>query len=341
MTGIDWSEGTAKACVVSASGLVATVGPAELASRGLPNLSTTSPYARRVTTDLCKWKPAPLEEYATAFGINACGRDAGHAAWEFSDGRTRFVVPALALLRALVRPERVLLPSLFKAQSLDDICLFKGGPGIPIEPLGTLGDGRRKLRIELLSLLSWFFCFPSARQLWASIYQHSKYGTLDMTLPRATFAFNVRSLHRVRDCYVTSLSAIDVEANEEPFEFASAHPRVMHLSARERAGAAAHSQRLVPQLRPRSFTPVTEAEWAEIAPLLESRKGAKADDSLMVLNAIMWKQSEGARWHEVFSRYGNNVARAPTSLSRWKADGRWDAALGRLDELRSGDTGIC
>ncbi|WP_425258150.1 transposase [Rubrivivax sp. RP6-9] len=227
------------------------------------------------------------------------------------------------------------MPRLFKAQSLEDVCIFIGGPGIPIKPLGTLGEGRRQLGNELLTLRSWFFCFPSARQSWASVYQHSKSGALDMTLPRATVAFNVRSLRRVRDCYVTSLTAIDVVANEEPFDFASTHPQVMQVSALAVAATATHAQRLAPKPSLRSFTPVTEAEWAELAPLLESRVGAKADDSRRVLNAIMWKHSEGARWQEVFAEFGNEVARAPTSLSRWKRDGRWDAALGRLDEIRS------
>jgi hypothetical protein len=218
---------------------------------------------------------------------------------------------------------------------LDDVCTFAGGdPQLPIKALGTLGDSRLKLQPAIMLPLSWLYCFPSARQAWASFYHGATRGHLDVCLPKASVTFDIRGLRDRHTCYVSSLKAIQVEAREEPFAFAKGHPRVIVASAHQKRGLALTSASVAQHPAQQPFVRLSDEEWAAIEPLLASSRGMGASDSRGIVDAILWKYAEGLQWRDVVEARGRFVARAPTSLSRWKADGRWDAVARRLDELR-------
>ncbi len=336
VTGIDWDGGSPMARCIVARGAETTISVGEMVTQGLPPSQRESSYVRRVTTDLRSWRPVVFDEYAFAFKRPLFDKSA-HAAWSFLDGRTRLVVPALALLRALVRPGKTFFPYLFRPQSLDDVCSYAGqsGHGGQVRVL-TPGDVRVMHTPEVTDTLSWFYCFPSARQAWGSVYQSAKQGMLNFALPEVSLTLNVRSVRLGSNAYVTSLNVLELVAEEEPFAFAEGHPRIVEASAFAKGGqrrvADTGNQRK--DLPP--FEPLTDQEWREIGPLLQSGKGLRPEDQRSLLDAILWKFSEGVRWDDVKQRLGSSLAKAPTSYSRWRADGRWDAVVARLSELRQG-----
>lgn len=336
VTGIDWDSGSPRARCIGVKGAKATISVGDMVTQGLPPAQTGSTYVRRVTTDLRSWRPVSFDEYAFAFNRPLL-EEPGHAAWSLLDGSTRLVVPALALLRALVRPSKAFFPYLFRPQSLDDVCSYAGqsGRGIQVRVL-TPGDVRSIHTPEVTDTLSWFYCFPSARRAWGSVYQSAKQGMLKFALPEVALTLNVRSARRGSNAYVTSLSVLELVAKDEPFPFAEGHPRSIEASAFAKGGQGrvADTGKQRKGLPP--FDPLTDHEWREIGPLLQSGKGTRPEDQRSLLDAILWKFSEGVRWDDVKQRLGSSLAKAPTSYSRWKADGRWDAVVTRLSELRQG-----
>lgn len=336
VTGIDWDSGSPRARCHGVKGTAVSISVGDMVTRGLPPSQMQSSYARRVTTDLRRWRPVSFNEYAFAFNRPLLDEPA-HAAWSFVDGSTRLVVPALALLRALVRPSKALFPYLFRPQSLDDVCGYtsEADMGGRVRVLAP-GDPRVMRSPEVVESLSWMYCFPSARRAWGSVYQSAKQGMLNFALPEAVLTLNVRSVRLGANAYVTSLNAVELIAQEEPLPFAQGHPRTIHASAFAKGGQGrvADTGKQRKGLPP--FQHLTDQEWHEIGPLLQSGKGLRPEDQRSLLDAILWKFAESVRWEDVKLRLGTSLAKAPTTYSRWKADGRWDAVVTRLSELRQG-----
>lgn len=311
------------------------IAAADLSTRGLPSTDSTSRHARQVTTDLRTWRSVDFSDYARGVGFEvAAGTQ--HTAWEFFSGQTRFVVPALALLRAMVRPNRSLFPKLFKPQSLDDICSFDSCSALGgVSMIATgLGDSRVKHQPQMVLPISWFYCFPSARQAWASVYRGATDGLLDFQLPKAIVSFRVRSRREKWVSYVTSMTTISIEAVEEPFPFASNCPRHILASARSRIPRGKNKS--APAVRPvdTGFEPLTDDEWLAIEPILRRSKGAIPTGTRDLFDALAWKLSEDRSWKEVAERLGCGQSWAATTLSRWKADGRWSEVEHRLKVMR-------
>ena len=147
VTGIDWKNGKALALASSGESGEQSIELADLGHRGLPEAQT---YARQITFNLRDLQVASFCEYAEAFGQKLrC--EPRHSVWSLQLERSRLVIPALALLRAFVRPNKTLLPQLFKAQSLDDICFLaaKGSPYY-VQAHGNLGKIQRTRESDIM-----------------------------------------------------------------------------------------------------------------------------------------------------------------------------------------------
>lgn len=226
-------DGTMVARLEGARGNQVLVPAAFLGSRGLPP-STRSKVS--VETDLGRWRQADFDEYAFAFRRPIQG-DHFHAAWSFVHTSHRYVVPALAVLRALASPSSGIFPRVFRPQSLEDVCWYDSSgkePRIVVD--GTLGLKNSLGQSPVANALSWFYCFPSARQAWASVYVAATNGGLSMELPKATFVGSLAyECHPgSNNRYVTAMTLHRIIAHEEPLPFAEGHTQTIDL-ARSRA----------------------------------------------------------------------------------------------------------
>jgi transposase len=88
---------------------------------------------------------------------------------------------------------------------------------------------------------------------------------------------------------------------------------------------------------------LTDAQWAELAPLLppsKPRTGKPNRDHRTLVNGILWKLRTGAPWRDVPERYGP-WSTVYSRFWRWQRAGVWDRlfaavqrradAAGRLD----------
>lgn len=68
----------------------------------------------------------------------------------------------------------------------------------------------------------------------------------------------------------------------------------------------------------------TDAEWAQLAPLLPARKAGRVRlDDRRILNAIRWKLATGAPWRDLPERYGPWQT-VYTRFWRWSRSGVFD-----------------
>lgn len=77
---------------------------------------------------------------------------------------------------------------------------------------------------------------------------------------------------------------------------------------------------------------LTDEEWALLEPLLPTmkpRRGGRWRDHRQVINGILWRTDNGAKWHEVPDRYGPYKT-VFHRFAQWEADGTWARILQRL-----------
>ena len=74
---------------------------------------------------------------------------------------------------------------------------------------------------------------------------------------------------------------------------------------------------------------LTDAEWALVGPLLSTGRGRPGRESRRLLDGILWRAREGARWRAIPERYGrwNTVWRR---FARWRDLGVFEAVFAAL-----------
>jgi hypothetical protein len=317
VTGIEWVDGRAVGRAMDANGAVCRVEPAEFATRGLPSLAKTGTTV--VQTNFKDWRPGSLEEYAAALDFPPPETDQ-HTVWTFAHAGRRYIVPTLALVRAIGRTRGLLYPHLFKPQSLDDLCAWDEPtskvlvPGVP-DPLPNQVNRRGLTHTDVLS---WMYCFPSARRAWASVYQSSKVGRLHMDLPLATVAMELGARSFGRTDYVHSIRLVGVVPEEEPFKFGTRHTRSI-------APAAPPEVEVL-----RGYVPLTDDEWNAIAAIVvnEERPAAQPREAL---DTMRLKAHDGRSWAKAAAVFGTSPTRVASLQVTWKASGKLQRVNERLE----------
>lgn len=324
VTGIEWRDGHPIAKAMGGSNRISELEISELATHGLPE---TDVCARNIDINLGDFKPVSFDEYAFAFNRPASDCST-HSTWSVINGKNRLVVPALVLMRALFRPGRVLMPQLFKPQSLDDVCGFSKNNG---DYYVRLNRNLNKRGFTNLAPLSWFYCFPTARLAWASVYHAAKDGRLHIELPKASLKVAMRGMKVGCTIYVTHLGLLQIEALEEPAEFGAGHARQINVSTQ--SGKRYRNGKQAPESVP--YQKLTDAEWELVAPLL-IRKAANRSvlESRSLLDCVLQKLHTGHIWQEIADLNFVPVVRARTALYRWKADTRLSRIVECLNEKR-------
>jgi transposase len=70
---------------------------------------------------------------------------------------------------------------------------------------------------------------------------------------------------------------------------------------------------------------LTDQEWARLEPLLPSmapQRGGRWRDHRQVINGILWRIDNGAKWDQIPDRYGP-AKTCYDRFARWEQDGTW------------------
>lgn len=307
-----------------------------------PDTSSTKIKGR---TSFYDWRELSPSEVATvAHELGYPGVLAGQAFYAFEVDGIRYILPAAVLMCAMFRPFHGIAKYLFAPQGLDNLCMPHGNiekPGLMffVPPRKATGMQTDKAQ-GITNSLSWMHCFPSARQMWASVLEHAKEGRLDVTLPTGEIEYLGQG-HTLAsgDILILELRIRLLDTIEEPFEPFSLHTRtieferILHKREDPRLKRNYSKDPTIP-LRNGDWT-LTDEEWAAVKGLLVLR--ARNDDPNQprrFLNLQLHKLSQGLSWPMVTDSTAEQMA-CRNNLERVKADGRWEALIAKLTELRA------
>lgn len=337
VTGIDIEKWTAS--IASGPTKPASPGLAleSLIDQGMPD-SGTNLY--RATFELSAMQACSIEEYAYAMALPEAA-DANHGAWTFKHEEMRVVLPALALIRALIGEHPTCFSRIFRPQSLDDI--YEYAPTKAMEQVRVsklLGTTSMIDRAELRRRLTWFACFPSARQAWASVYRHAKSGRLDIALPTVTVNAWFRGHRHKGNFYTTKLQIEDIIANEAPHEFAKNCPAKLDFIGKgRRIMQSTHLYESIEIPLRGKESSLSDGEWERVRPIF-SKDPSQELSRRELVDAILLKMATGLSWRALEKSQGKNKGTTSACYYRWRIDGRISVLLETLKELRSSNTAM-
>ena len=184
---------------------------ADLASIGLPTRKN-----RRVfhDTNFSEWKKADFTTYCSGLSIELpAGRVARHRVYEtvMADGTT-VLVPALAFMRAFLRPCSALLDAAFSPGNIDRLAFISFKADVPVV-IAMNGRASARPLVEHRGehrYLSWLHSSRSARDFAQSVHSSATQGWLDVDLPKGMFKLTYDGLSKDNLLFVTSVSVVTV-----------------------------------------------------------------------------------------------------------------------------------
>lgn len=289
-------------------------------------------HRRKISTDFGSWSPASSGEYLAGLNFTAEVTE-GHRVFAFTHNGARYLVPSLVLMRAFFRPLPHNSRNLFAPQGLAQTAIFQmEGSKFVIQELSCLQVNHKYN--ATLQALSWYWCFPSAHDCWHSVYAHAAKGNLSIDLPTGNMNCIVHGTLSGSVFRVVSLTVLDVETTEEPFQYAASHPRIIEF--RDKVGKSTrHASHDPLILRCGGGWALSDAEWATLRPHIAPNKPHHNQQYELrkIVDFVIEKVGSGKTWR---SSSSDSVSwnLAQHHYRKWCIDGRWDHVRSILIQLR-------
>jgi hypothetical protein len=297
--------------------------------------------ASAADVDLFSLRPMNPKDYLWQFGLRNAD-PAGQQIFLLVAAGRRLCVPTAVLLQGLLTTFTAVGKYLLSAGGLDQLAqpvLENGHLSFP-RPIGSISE--REQDTVAWSRMPWLTCYPSARRMWASVYDGATKGRLTLEPPRARVSAKFFGRCDSGIVYVTRVSIGSIEADEEPLSFAhGCVPRRFDLPMyRSRSSAdvlteyRAHAN--LPELKRQADIPLgphgarmSYEEWLVVSQKMRLLGFAVPDSAMNPVNLALEKHSSGKTWTSMGVAKGNL-----TLYSNWLRNGKWDALKGILSEIR-------
>lgn len=293
----------------------------------------------RVVTDFETWKQVSPADYLAGMGFPK-DMKSGQTVYEFEVAGKVFLIPAVVLMKGMFRPLRGMAYHLFRPQGLENavIAALKGAEplvGFFCAPQNDFGFIPERAQ-SILEALSWMYCFASARRMWDSILQWARVGTLGIDLPQGQARLVLRTSPYENKWLVTDLTVVAVQTSESPYVFADKHPQFIEFHKAVNMvphGRTKPPKQLLALPSRKGNWNLSNKEWAIVEGIVSSRKSFKYCPRKIV-DCILYKFGQGVAWKNL--AYGKlNKPVVTAAYQRMLKDGRWDALVGVLQELRA------
>lgn len=315
----------------------------ELCTRGLPTCAKRS--RRRIDTNRAEWKTVDGQAYLDAFGFTGTqATDVNHQFFEVKDDKWTYIVPALALMRALFRPSKDLLPEMFLPQALDRQCrLTVSDAGTSVLVDASWASRSRNSRCsDWVPLFNWMTAYTSASNMAGSVHARAMDGQIGLDLPKAEMRIVFRGLKARKTIYVNDVFVVSITPLEEPHIEILDMPSTLNLFDREvPKGQPGDFGTLIGQYTvPRHQTggvSLTDQEWAQIEPIIFAANKSNKQFVLPqreLLNGVLQKLATGTPWKQVTYTAGT-WSNAFQALRKWSSNGTFDAILEILSERQN------
>ncbi|MCE4546336.1 MULTISPECIES: transposase [Caballeronia] len=290
-----------------------------------------------LTTNLDDWEVSDSAEYLAFSGAHYWAPGDSHEIYVAHHLGLRLLIPALALTKALFTPNAIFFSHLYRPSSVDQLVApvrqATGLVGAPVRrDFGRLiGAASGPARMQ------WTYCFPSAREAFASVYANALRGAIGLTLPKLLAdATLTGSLHG--QVFVASAMSLQrLEPNEHAFTWAGEQPTQFILSAADRLGA-----HLNPVLKnsdliegPNGWR-LANSEWSQLKHIVRPYFVEATKDDRKIVDAILIKLATGMGWRSANGMLGS-ATKVSTFYRRLRQAGRWEEFEASLLRLRRGD----
>lgn len=331
------------ACAVNQLGDELSIPLKELYKRGLPTCA--KPVRRRIDTDLANWRVIDGQPYLDAFGFKGLRpADGKHEFFEVKDGNWTYVIPALALMKAIFRPTKHLLAEMFLPHALDQQCRLEVSErGVSVVPEPEWTNSCRRLKCgDVQPLFTWLMLYASAFNMAGSVHENALHGRIGLTLPNAKLRVVLKGLNSGQTLFVTEAAVTSVSPLEEPVFEKTDHPSTLFLFNRDsspgKSGSVGTiSKQFVIPFRQTGETALTDQEWGEIEPIiLAARKFPRPFvlSQRLILDGVLEKLATGKPWKQVVYPVGN-WGNAFQAFRKWSGAGIFDEILRVLGESRN------
>jgi hypothetical protein len=263
-----------------------------------------------------------------------------HQVFEVLKEGQRFLVPALALMRALFRPASKLLVNMFAPNALERTCWLDNSDGevrlVVDANWATSSAAERNSAWE--GPLGWMTMHPSARRMADSVHRHAMSGSIALDLPDGQAEVVLAGMQSASAVAVTEVRILTVFPGDVPDVQDASVTSALDFMNRGWAKGRTIQQALSAEV-PLSVSrnpQVTDDEWAILGPLLEGqRKKAKPylHCQRKLFNGVLGKLTSGKAWQSCTYEVGD-WRNAATAHRTWKLRGTLEQALQVLREMR-------
>jgi hypothetical protein len=275
-----------------ATGALFSVDLSQLSTRGLPR-QAKSRHTIRVRLQNAQASQELSINVRRALAL-PCSVSASHRIFHYDLHGRRYIIPALALMRAFFFPSRVFLARMFGPHALDQMGFIDVDSSPPqLKTLTGLMPGVSEVhRAAFRAVLLWLLGYPSARRMAGTIHRLATLGRIDMQLPFAIAHLEVSGISVENAFCVTKCRLLSILPEEKPlykidFETELVMQRI-HDNVYEvpRSGSGT--------------VQISDTEWNDIRTLIELSPAAfKHFPERDLLNAVLSKLAYGTNWGNI------------------------------------------
>lgn len=333
------SEGELRAEVESAEGATCLLPLTEMYRRGLPTVNKT--VRQTVTVNFGNFSPCDTRKYTAYFGMPMPeGEVKGHQVFEVHHQGWTYVVPALALMRALFKPTPKLLHEMFAPSALERTLRLEysnDSVDIVVDAQWATSSIQEKCS-DWKAPLRWIASHPTARRMADSVHRHAMMGRLALDLANCEAEVVLTGVKRTNVVFVTTARILSITPSEFPDLPVVGYERQIEFLERnwpkERSFDKALSINVPPH--PDGTVELNDEEWVTVAPLLAGgRKQAKPYKLCQrsLFDGVLRKLATGEEWRKSSYKVGD-WRNAATAYRTWRYRGTFEQALGVLREMR-------
>lgn len=320
--------------VINSLGEQAVLPIQELSSRGVP--STTSCKRGPARIRLSDLKRCSADEYLDYFEVKPSKEAPAQAVFRYiaADGAI-WQIPALVMMRAVFKPNSLLLEQVFRPQSLELLAVGARGPKASPRFLMAGTRMARNEKYNPTPSLNWFWRDQRAWAMAHSVHKYAMDGWLDLDLPDVEVELGVKGLESQRRLFVTSASIRTVYISPD---LPGGEPVKLTLNGAATAGlsVAGVQQKLRVQAAADGRLTTNEQEWCALAEHLKSRnRPSRPDRRKELFDGLLEKLSgQVSAWRRL-GKPGLSWHLHESYYRKWTASGELKAMLDTLEALRT------
>ena len=313
----------------------------DLYIRGVDN--TTRKSLSRVKTSFCEWTLADPREYLHELGFSVPASAAvNQQFFEFQADRTRFVLPALLLMREIFRPARFLLPMMFRPHALEQFSkaeVLASGDTVFTAEASWATPGRVKSYSDWDETINWMNIHPSAKEMASSVHRYALSGFVGLDLPMANAHVVCRGIRVKKVMFVTSLTLRTLAPLDLPVSQLAKPLHLLHMHAGTRGKGATRvtsSTSFVIPVRPDGTVELSDYEWELVEPVLMSNRKCNQPFTRSprdLLDGILGKLASGKPWKLAQYKVGTHH-NASTACRDWTRRGVFGEVIRLLEATR-------